>query len=74
MSMDNLVRKVGKTRPEPPERPCPWCGEKIELEIRALGDEEYDECHVRCINCGAMGPEADNIIDAIKQWNKVVVI
>ena len=45
---------------------CPFCG-------REEGDDSYDEekNHViRCMNCGAVGPWAEQLSDAVKYWNE----
>jgi len=45
---------------------CPFCGQDE-------GADSYDEernCVIRCMNCGAVGPWAEDIIGAIGNWNE----
>lgn len=46
-------------------KPCPFCGEKVQLEID--GDLGYRQ--VRCQHCGAQGPIEVKEGDHVKQWN-----
>ena len=51
--------------------PCPFCGSTdVEMDsYRALGwmGTRYN---VRCTDCCAEGPNADNEDDAITEWNR----
>lgn len=49
--------------------PCPWCnlGEK-RIEVKPV--EHWFA--VRCLNCGAMGPNMARAQDAIWSWNQFV--
>lgn len=45
---------------------CPFCGK----------DEGVDSCYgdgervIRCMNCGAVGPWAEQLSDTIETWNE----
>ena len=51
-----------------PMRPCPFCGERKELEYADF-DNEREYGAVRCQNCGACGPEGYKSY-AIEVWNR----
>lgn len=47
-------------------KPCPFCG-------KDEGEDSYDEERnriIRCMNCGAVGPWAEQLSDAIEAWNE----
>jgi len=47
-------------------KPCPFCG-------KDEGEDAYDEDRnrvIRCMNCGAVGPWAEQLSDAIEVWNE----
>jgi len=46
-------------------KPCPFCGEKKELEGHLTGDDEWT---IRCRNCGAIGPPCGTWRDAEISW------
>lgn len=44
---------------------CPFCGEDEGIDFR---DEERNSV-IHCMNCGADGPWAEQLSDAIESWN-----
>ena len=51
---------------------CPYCGTGHEnLELIESNFIEKGGHQVRCNNCGARGPEYDEPVSAISQWNEV---
>jgi Lar family restriction alleviation protein len=46
-------------------KPCPFCGESEPDTTNKDG-----EIAIRCEYCGAYGPWADNLADAIAAWNR----
>ena len=46
-------------------KPCPFCN-GTDLDV---GNWNGCEITVRCVKCGAMGPEHDNENDAKLAWN-----
>jgi len=53
-------------------KPCPFCGESIEIDF--FDSNDCTTC-IRCENCGAMGPWVNTGIDrarlaAQREWNK----
>lgn len=49
----------------PPLWPCPFCGEKTELQPVSRPAEHF----VACLECGAEGPITDNEAEAVDLWN-----
>lgn len=57
-------------------RACPFCG-KFEGELMDPHNMYGDKCPyhtnydymVRCNECGTLGPQANNKLDAINDWN-----
>lgn len=47
-------------------KPCPFCGED---EGKATYDLEQHKI-IFCMNCGAVGPWAELLSDAVEAWNK----
>lgn len=54
-------------------KPCPFCGERNDLEYEFAGSGGY----IKCITCGAMGPDDERAQDpecdidaAFEAWNK----
>jgi uncharacterized Zn finger protein len=53
-------------------RPCPFCWESKDLYVGLVfGADDYSYEVVRCMNCGALGPEAmeGNKEQAVRLWN-----
>ena len=52
--------------------PCPWCG-YYDLLVQKNGMKNVQhpggECFVMCDNCGATGPKAKTVDEAIQKWN-----
>ncbi len=47
-------------------KPCPFCGsEKNRIDM----DMDF-RLQIKCENCGAMGPPAENLHDAAWAWNR----
>ncbi len=47
-------------------KPCPFCGEKLNLTYDGLLSEIY---WIRCGECYTTGPTKDTTEEAIKAWN-----
>jgi len=53
--------------------PCPFCGEKEELETVATDlFDEWSDSAIRCSNCGAKGPPCSTWPKAEECWNNRV--
>lgn len=50
-------------------KPCPFCGNIIDLEMHDYGDEKNLLYCVHCNNCHADGPSMNNPEAALKAWN-----
>lgn len=44
-------------------KPCPFCGS---LNVRAI---YAPDCWVKCMDCGAGGPERNSTVEAAESWN-----
>lgn len=53
-------------------KPCPHCGEEKDLEKHFVNDreDEFNFLRVRCMNCGALGPDASTWLKAQECWNE----
>jgi len=61
-----LNTDIKDVRVERGRRSCPFCGEEDELNIL----HEKGTYQVYCQECGARGPEASKINEAIRLWNE----
>lgn len=46
-------------------KPCPFCGEAVDLRIHVYGDEAFVQCH-ECTTCGPDGGDREG---AALKWN-----
>ena len=54
-------------------KPCPFCGEKPELEVEEIdlnGSATKDSFKYYCDNCDYFRGECDTVEEAVKCWNK----
>jgi Lar family restriction alleviation protein len=49
---------------------CPFCGSNKLKPRSTLDDFDLEFAYVECLQCHAMGPEAESIEDAIQKWNR----
>jgi Lar family restriction alleviation protein len=60
--VDNPNTSKRRTMARPELKPCPFCGER-DLYVTRFPRQ------VRCVSCGAEGPEAQDDDDATEGWN-----
>lgn len=46
-------------------KPCPFCGEKDNIEVFV----KYDDCFIACTKCCANGPYKHTEEEAVEAWN-----
>jgi hypothetical protein len=55
-------------------KPCPFCrctNERSELPVVSYPRMHgFYNWYVRCLNCGAAGPDAPSRDEAVEKWNK----
>jgi hypothetical protein len=54
---------------------CPFCGNVVDLRVSGRNAFTVDGeteiiWHVRCVECGANGPDDRDEFDAVLKWNK----
>ena len=49
--------------------PCPFCNEREDLEEHTDDYKEFNFKRVRCMNCGALGPDSSTWLKAQELWN-----
>lgn len=50
---------------------CPFCGAEDEADFTRSG---FGKVYVKCLVCGAQGPQYDKTEDAISAWNDVSIL
>jgi len=65
------TEKEAKRNEEQPTRWCPFCGSMNLQAARYVSDEgELGTFTIECGNCGAAGPPALHLEEAVRAWNK----
>jgi Lar family restriction alleviation protein len=55
----------------PAALPCPFCGSAdTEVDIYHEGDADHAHQLVECKHCGAQGPAAGSLAEAVASWNQ----
>jgi Lar family restriction alleviation protein len=55
---------------------CPFCGHDNEDDLlpHDMREDDYQRespgCQMRCVSCGARGPEESNRREALESWNR----